>query len=198
MLVENLMGSTTKVKILRLFYEYPNRTFTTREIIQNAKIGAGYGLRCLNALEMFGILIKTQVGREKRYKINKKSECYQALYTLFSLEQQKYARVSYIHRGLIADAVEKLDIVLFGSVAAGTATLDSDVDLLVISRRPRYVKTALRNLETKSKIKIQPVVFSQEKLDNYVKNRDRFLRSIAKEHLFVRGQKKTREMIENV
>jgi predicted nucleotidyltransferase len=201
MLLENLVGSTTKVKILRLFCEYPNRTFTTNEVIQNTGMGAGYGLKCLNMFAGIGILSKTKVGREKRYKLDTKNELYPALNELFSKERQNYPNVSYLHRGLIADISEKLNeetVLIFGSVAAGTATSDSDVDLLIISQRPEYVKKALRMIGLKTGIKLQLVIFSPEKLQEYAKTNNRLLKNISKEHIFVRGDEKTRRVIESV
>jgi predicted nucleotidyltransferase len=200
MLLENLIGSTTKVKIIRLFYEYPNRSFTTREVIDNTRIGAGYGLRCLNSLEACGLLTMKKSGREKRYRLSTKSEFHHALEEMFSKENNRYPKVSYIHRGIIAEIAEKLnqeEIILFGSVASGTATTDSDIDILVVTARPSEVRRMLREVEKKNGVKIQPVIFSHERLEQYAKKRERILRNISREHIFVRGSKKTRDLIES-
>ena len=201
MLLENVVGSTTKVKILRLFYEYPNRAFTTREVIDNTRIGAGYGLKCLNSLEAAGLISMKKVGREKRYSLSTKSDFYPALNEMFSKEKAKYPKVSHLHRGVIAEIAEKLneeEIVVFGSVAAGTATTDSDIDILVVSERPSDAKRIIREIEEKNDIDIQPVLFTSEKLDEYAKRKDRLLRNVAREHIFVRGRDKIKEMIESV
>ena len=98
LLVENIIGSGSKVKMLRLFYEYPNREFSTKEVFVDTGIGFGYGLKCLNNMQESGILLLKKVGKQKRYFLNKESKLYPALLELFKLENESFPKISYRNR----------------------------------------------------------------------------------------------------
>lgn len=200
-LIENIIGSTSKVKILRLFFEYPNRTFSTQEIFSNTKMGVGYGLRCLNLLLKYGIVKAKRVGKQKRYYLNKESKLFSILEKLFEQERQSIPRVSYLHRSILAEIIEKLNketVILFGSVAAGTATQDSDIDLLIIGEKEKNIRKKIKSIEEKNKTIIQPIILSNLKFMEMVKRKSRIIRNISKEKIFLVGDKKILEMIENV
>lgn len=199
--IENLIGSGSKVKLLRLFYDYPNRNFSTKEIFVNTGVGFGYGLKCLNMLYEAGLLKIKKTGRQKRYFLNKESIFYHAIERLFQIERENFPRVSHLHRGILGEIIEKLNketVIVFGSVAAGTATLDSDIDLLILSERKEHVTDTLKTIEKKSKVKVQGIVIEKEKLRELVKKKTELMKNISREKLFLRGDEKTLELIESV
>ncbi|MCD6092545.1 MAG: nucleotidyltransferase domain-containing protein [Candidatus Aenigmarchaeota archaeon] len=200
-LIENIIGSTSKVKILRLFFEYPNRTFSTREILSNAKIGIGYGLKCLNLLSKNEIIKTKRIGKQKCYFLNKESKAFFVLEKLFEQERRSIPRVSYLHRAILAEIIEKLDketVILFGSVAAGTATQDSDIDLLIISEREKDVRKIIKSVEEKNEVAIQPIILSNLKLMEMIRRKARIIKNISKEKLLLIGDEEIVEMIERV
>src|SRR3989338_10020719 len=108
MLLENIMGSATKVKLLRLFFEYPNRVFTTEEVFENTNLGVGYGLKCLKLLLASETIQMKKSGKQKKYSLNKENIFYQNFYEIFKKERTSLPNISFIHRGVIADVLEKL------------------------------------------------------------------------------------------
>jgi predicted nucleotidyltransferase len=200
-MLENILGSLTKIRILRLFFEYPNRSFTTDEILRNSYVGRGYGGKCIKQLLHFGILKMNKVGKEKRYTLNKENKFYEPLKDLFDLERNKYPTFSYVHRNIIGDLSQSLmeeTIIVFGSVAAGTATLDSDIDILIVSERESFVKKYVKKLQKKYGMKIQAIILSFERLKMLIKEKSRLLKNISKEKVFVSGDENILKMIENV
>jgi len=199
MLLENLLGSTTKVKILRLLFEYPNRDFTTDEVLKNAFVGRGYAGKCLKTMLGSGVLVAKKIRRERRYSLNKGGCYFSELKELFRKERERYHGLSYLHRGLVADIGERLDretVILFGSVAAGTATPESDVDLLIISDRKQFVHKACKSIGMKYRIAVQPVVMNGPEIEKRIKEGSMFLRNIGKEKMFIRGDEALQESIE--
>ncbi|MCJ7817075.1 MAG: nucleotidyltransferase domain-containing protein [Candidatus Aenigmarchaeota archaeon] len=202
LLIENLVGSGSKVKILRLFYEYPNREFSTKEVFIDTGVGFGYGLKCLNNLQESGILGMKKVGKQKRYFLNKENKLYPVLLELFKTESESFPKISYRNRGILADIIERLDketLILFGSVAAGTATRESDLDMLVVYDEPKrknYIERSVRQLSKNNKVKIQAIVLDREKLKLMLEKKSELLKSISREKVFLRGDKKILEMIE--
>ena len=200
-MLENMIGSTTKVKLLRLFFEYPNRDFSTDEVLKNSFVGRGYAGKCLKSLLEAGVLTVKKIGKEKRYRLDKDSAYFPIVRTLFGEETRKYPTLSYIHRDLIADLIEKLDketIILFGSVASGTATPESDIDLLIISERKPFVRKACERTGKKYRIIIQAIVFSGKELEKRMTERSGLLKNIGKEKIFVKGDETLLERIERV
>lgn len=200
MLMENLLGSTSKVKILRLFLEYPNREFSTEEVFSNSNVGTGYGLKCLRFFADAGILKIRKIGKQKRYILNKSSNLFPILDKLFEQERTAFPKVSYLHRGILAEVIEKLDketIILFGSVAAGTATQESDIDLLIATEREGLARKILRQAEEKNGIKMQGIILSKEKLGALTSKKAAIIKNISREKLFLAGDRKILEAIES-
>ena len=201
MFIENILGSTSKIKILRLFFEYPNRTFLTREIFEDTKVGVGYGLKCMKLLLLSDLIRMKKVGNQKRYSLNKEHKFYPVLNEIFSNERKNYPNISFFHRGIIAEIIEKLHnetVILFGSIAAGTATPQSDIDILIITKREREVREKIKIIEKKSSVSIQGIILSREKLRENIEKKTRIIKNIAKEKIFLTGDKSVLEEIENV
>ena len=200
-MIENILGSLTKIRILRLFFEYPNRSFTTDEILKNSFVGRGYGGRCIKQFIGMSILKMKKVGKEKRYNLNKENRFYDALRQFFDIEKSKYPTFSYVHRSIIGDLTQSLTeetIIVFGSVAAGTSTPESDIDMLVVTDRESFVKKHTKKVQEKYKIKIQPIILSLEKLRTLIQEKSRLIKNIAKEKVFICGNQEVLKMIENV
>jgi predicted nucleotidyltransferase len=199
-MIENILGSLTKIKILRLFFEYPNRSFTTDEILTNSYVGRGYGGKCIKQFVGVNILNMNRVGKEKRYTLNEEDKFYDTLREFFETERSRYPTFSYLHRNIIGDLTQALDeetIIVYGSVAAGTATPDSDLDVLIVTDREDYVKKQAEKLEEKYGIDIQPVTLKLEKLKKMIEEKSRLIKNIAREKVFISGNNEILKMVEN-
>lgn len=82
--MEQLFGSKTRVKLLQLFLQYPNRAFYVREITRKIDEQINSVRRELANLLNIGIL--TSVSKDNRlyYEVNQKFEHYPALRALFA------------------------------------------------------------------------------------------------------------------
>lgn len=199
-MIENILGSLTKVKILRLFFEYPNRSFTTDEILTNSYVGRGYGGKCIKQFVNLDLLRMNKAGREKRYALNEENKFYDALKEFFDVEKSKYPTFSYTHKSIIGDLSQSLTeetIIVFGSVAAGTASPESDLDVLIVTDRTEYVKKHVKRLKEKYRIEIQPIMLSLEKLRTLLRERSQLIRNIAREKVFISGNNEVLRMVEN-
>jgi len=88
-------------------------------------------------------------------------------------------------------------IIVFGSVAAGTATPESDLDVLIVTDRTEYVKKHVKRLEEKYRIDIQPVTLNLEKLRTLIREKSQLIRNIAREKVFISGNNEVLKMVEN-
>jgi predicted nucleotidyltransferase len=199
-MIENILGSLTKIRILRLFFEYPNRSFATDEILTNSHVGRGHGGKCIKQFVDSDLLRMNKVGKEKRYSLNNENKFYDILSDFFRTERTKYPTFSYLHRNLIGDMTQTLDketIIVFGSVAAGTATPESDLDVLIVTDRTEYVKKHIKRLEGKYGIDIQSIMLNLEKLKTLIRDKSQLIRNMAKEKVFISGDNEVLKMVEN-
>lgn len=120
----------TRQRVLAILFTRPERSFYVNEIIAKADAGRGAVLRELDRLGRSRLVVVTHRGNQKRFQANPDSPIFDELCGLLN----KTA-------GLIPPIREALDPVkeqiafafLFGSVAKGEDTADSDIDLMVVS-----------------------------------------------------------------
>jgi predicted nucleotidyltransferase len=140
------LSSRTKTKVVRLLTSFPTREFTGREIAGIIGVGHRAVDIALGDLVSLDIVTVRRIGRANVYTANGDSQRFQALARLFEEEAKTRDALLSEIRVSIPDV---LSCVLFGSVARGEESLDSDVDLLVIADNPKGLAEALENLRSK-------------------------------------------------
>ena len=159
------MSSRTKTKVVRLLSSFPTKEFTGREIAGIIGVGHRAVDIALGDLVSLDIVTVRRIGRANVYTANGDSQRFLALASLFKEEARtKDALIEEIRR-LIPDV---LSCVLFGSVARGEESLDSDVDLLVITDNPRGLREALEDLRSnvakRFSLHLAPIVLTPRQL----------------------------------
>jgi len=133
-------------KIIKLLADYPEREFYGQEIADRIKASKAAASGLLKALYGRGIIRKKVKGRMGFYRINQGS-----------LDLKKLRINSALEK--INPLLSKLKkysqkIILFGSASRGEQTLNSDLDLFILSADKKRIKAALE--ETGSRI--QPII----------------------------------------
>lgn len=82
-MVEQLFGSKTRVKLLKLFYTNPNRSFYVREITRKIDEQINSVRRELANLLNVGIITSDSTNNRLYYEVNQKYEYYQPLGQIF-------------------------------------------------------------------------------------------------------------------
>jgi predicted nucleotidyltransferase len=160
----------------------------------------GYGGKCIKQFINIGILNMNKVGKEKRYNLNKENRFYDALKQFFDIEKSRYPTFSYIHRSIMGDLMQVLTketVIVFGSVAAGTSTPESDIDMLIVTDRESFVKRYIKKVQEKYKTKTQPIILSLEKLKTLIQEESQLIENVSKENVFVCGDQEVLKMIDN-
>src|ERR1035438_9452264 len=88
-MVEQLFGSKTRVKLLRLFFSNPNRSFYVREITRKIDEQINSVRRELSNLLSIGIITSDTTNNRLYYEVNQKYEFYAALKTMFGTDGSK-------------------------------------------------------------------------------------------------------------
>ena len=122
--------TTTQQRMLALLYGQPSRSFFASELIELTGSGSGTVQRELRRLSSSGLITVTRIGKQKHYQAN--AEC-PVFEELRGLVVKTIAMVEPIRQALepLGDRIALA--LIYGSVARGTDTAASDIDLLVVA-----------------------------------------------------------------
>lgn len=116
-------------RVLALIFGQPARSFRSSELIALADSGTGAVHRQLVRLAETGLVTITRVGNQKHYQANRDSPVFTELHGLVI---KTMGLVGPLEKALTPFR-ERLDAAfVYGSIAKGTDTAQSDIDLMVI------------------------------------------------------------------
>jgi uncharacterized protein len=153
---EALFGVARR-SVLALLYGNPGERFYQRRVIQSLRLGSGAIQRELLNLTAAGILRRTVDGRQTYYQAN--------LDCPIAGELQSLVRKAFGAPSILKDALAPLSnrihsAFVFGSIAAGTESPGSDIDLMVVGDVSLLeVVTALRAAQRELAREVNPVVY---------------------------------------
>ena len=130
-----ILGSATKLGLLRTMYRSPDRRWTGRELARSAGVSTAQSARDLGELADTSLVLREVVGRSYSWQLNPSHVLFGALGELF-------AREAGLRSELLREVYEAIPparperVRLFGSLARGEGRDDSDVDLFLQVRRP--------------------------------------------------------------
>ena len=132
-MLSELFGGAERYKALKCIFADPSRDFGSRELASEAHIDPGNASRWLRRWTEAGILEKKEVFKRPRYLASRDPAL--AHLRLFFQQDSDLARILREQIARLGERVEAA--VVFGSTANGTATADSDIDLLLVTDMPR-------------------------------------------------------------
>ncbi len=187
---EDLLGSKTKVRILRLLCAHPGREFSLREVSLAVGQSLGSVHPALRQLLAVRIVVTRRVGRSRTVRINPTHPLHGALVALFRQEGSALVRVARA----FAEALPRQGIeavVLFGSVARGLPSVRSDVDILVVvdvRRRAAAVRTVADSMLDRFDANVSSLVLTKGEVARRIAAFDPLLATIAAEGKLLRGR----------
>jgi predicted nucleotidyltransferase len=157
--LSSALFSNVQQRVLSLIFGHPERSFYTSEIIRTVRSGTGAVGRELSRLEQSGLVCAERIGNQKHYRANRESPIFPELHSLVS---KTLAPAAALKESLQPFASTIKAAFIYGSVARGTDTARSDVDLMVIGDELNYsdLYTAARNAEDKLRRKVNPLFLS--------------------------------------
>lgn len=144
------MGQNTEQKIMELFYESPQRTFTVRDISKKTRIPKSTVQKYLTILKKENLVSKE----------NKASDS-----LLFRTKKINFYLEEIAQSGLLEELISQLNpscIILFGGLRKGDSVKESDLDLFI--EAPLQKELNLQRYEKKLGHKFQ--LFIETSLNN--------------------------------
>lgn len=184
-LASTLFGRTRR-RVLGLLFGRPDEEFYVREIIRVTGSAPGAVQRELRTLEAAGILARRRGGNQVYYRANPKCPVFADLQAIV----MKTVGLVDVLCAALDPLREQIQVAfVFGSLARGQVTSESDVDLLVVGD-VGFGDIVEHLVSTGSALgrEVNPVVHSAEEFRKRVAVADHFLTSVLREpKLFVCG-----------
>lgn len=169
-----LLSSRVKAEIFRLLFGVTPRELHVREIERQSGLADATVRQELRRLSGLGIVESRQDGNRMYYRANTRHPLYPDIRNLV-LKTDGLVDV-------LRAALESPDIqvaFVFGSIAAGTETAESDIDLMVIGTISlRQLSKLLSGLATRVGREINPHIFTVKEFAQRKKVHDHFLSAV--------------------
>jgi len=157
--IADALFSATQQRVLALLFGQPARSFFTNELIGLVGAGSGAVQREVRRLVESGLVTVTRLGSQKHYQANPAAPIFEELRGIVTktLGPAEVLRAALVPLG---DAVRLA--LLYGSVAKGSDTAHSDIDLLIVSDELtlEQVYTALTPAEQQLGRRVSPTLYT--------------------------------------
>ena len=145
-LVEMLLGSKVKVKVLRTLDRYREKEFTIRELAKFLGVSHTGIKKVVDELEKTNVLRVRTVGRSYAFRLNMNSYAADVVGKTFEMERRALSEL----RDVIREKLKSRFVAsaaLYGSVVEGKETSRSDIDLLIITSQREKVEEIVAELQ---------------------------------------------------
>lgn len=163
--MEKILGSRTAIKILNVLFDNPSSEFKEVSLIKSANTGKGVASAFVNKLAKEKLVICKRVGKTKMIRLNLLNES--ALLLKFSFGNKKLERLPKEVLASIRLLREEVKdeiclMIVFGSYIAGTATENSDIDILIVAKESKKINESRKEVEEVFGKKINLHIFNKD------------------------------------
>ena len=163
--IDDILGSKSKVRILRLLFLHPAREYTEREIAKHIGMSPNTVNLTLSDLRDHHVLRYKRIGKTHAYSTDKNSAIFPILRRSF--KEERGLRNDLI-KTIKNHSTKAISVILFGSYARGEDTSESDLDLLIITDNKkdagREITELGDELTTKFGIHLSPIIITPKTL----------------------------------
>ncbi|MCA9348610.1 transcriptional regulator [Candidatus Saccharibacteria bacterium] len=204
-MIEQLFGSKTRVKLLRLFMSNPNRSFYVREITRKVEEQINSVRRELSNLLSIGIIKSDSSNNRLYYEVNQKYEHYLALSSMFGgrayATTPKKEKPTKDKQATVEDkksnvaeipeeerALGNVELVILGGVFTRDKT--APVDLLIVGDvNQAALDKYVTELESSTGAEIRFATFAKHEFDYRRQIKDRFVVTMLEGKLSIKVDK---------
>ena len=155
--------TATQQRVLACLFGESGRSYAVNELIQATGAGSGAVQRELARLAGSGLLTVEHVGNQKRYRANPDAPIHDEL---VSIVRKTFGLAEPLREALapLSDRIHAA--FLYGSIAKGSDTARSDIDLMVIADDLAYaeIMLALHPVAKRLGRPINPTVYARDEL----------------------------------
>lgn len=179
--------TTTQRNVLSLLYAHPEKSFYTKEIIRLTGMGVATIKRELDRMLEAGILSFTKIGNQHHYQANPECPVYEELLSIVS----KTFGIADVIESALKSIDNKIDMAfIYGSMAKNTETVNSDIDLLVVSDSLAYadLMAVLNPVEKSLRRPINPSIYTNQQIKTRLKENNAFITRVMEQpKIWIKG-----------
>lgn len=149
----------TQRRVLGLLFGNPDRSYYANEIVRFAGAGIGTVQRELERLESAQLVTVSKIGNQKHYQANRQAPIFEELR---GIVLKTFGVADHLRTALAPLAKRIKAAFIYGSVAAGTDTASSDIDVLIVSDDLSFPEAIKALVKTEQQVQraIKPSVYS--------------------------------------
>ena len=185
--LSDALFTATQQRVLGCLFGQPGRSFSISELIQTTGAGSGAVQRELARLSGSGLLSVEQLGKQKLYRANPASPIHDEI---VAIVRKTFGLAMPLRDALMPLADRLHAAFVFGSVAKGSDTASSDIDLLLVSDALTYADAmaALHPLMERLGREINPTLYTRAELRKRIAEGNSFVtRVLAQPRLWLIG-----------
>ena len=182
LMLEQLLTSRTRSKILELFLSRPHLEIHLREIGRRIDENYNSTRRELNHLESLSLLISRKDGNQRYFRMNTEHPIYPELKNIYL----KTAGIGNTVRDELMAVGNVQYCFIYGSYARNSETLDSDIDLFIVGGVDENKLIPMINkLEKKFNREINYVLYTLTEFRNRMKKKDAFVMNVLDDDMIM-------------
>ena len=185
--LSDALFTATQQRVLGCLFGQPGRSFSISELIQTTGAGSGAVQRELARLSGSGLLSVEQLGKQKLYRANPASPIHDEI---VAIVRKTFGLAMPLRDALMPLADRLHAAFVFGSVAKGSDTASSDIDLMLVSDALTYADAmaALHPLMERLGREINPTLYTRAELRKRIADGNSFVtRVLAQPRLWLIG-----------
>jgi predicted nucleotidyltransferase len=167
----------TQQRVLGILFGNPDRSFYANEIVRATGGGVGAIQRELDKLLAAGLVKSHAVGNQKHYQANRGSPIFNEL--------RGIVLKTFGMTDILRDALQPLagsiqTAFIYGSIAKGNDTAESDIDVMIVSAELAYadIFPVLTDVEQRLGRSVNPTVFKPAELKRKLSSDNAFVRRV--------------------
>ncbi|MCU7837174.1 MAG: nucleotidyltransferase domain-containing protein [gamma proteobacterium symbiont of Taylorina sp.] len=175
-LLGDALFTLTQQRVLGLLYVQPQKSFYTKEILRLTGMGVATIKRELDRMVAASILTFKKIGNQHHYQANPDCPIYQEL---LSTVKKTFGIADTIKLALNPISKQIFRSFIFGSVASGKETANSDIDLMIIGDcKFSEVVGLLYNSQELLGREINPKIYSKQEWDELCLSNTSFIKEV--------------------
>jgi len=180
--------------LLRVLCRCPYKEFYPSELAKKAEISITHTIRLIKILKNQNVITIRKSGRHELFKLNLENLVAKKFLELFHLERRLEIKKEF--RAGLEEFVRNLEknkhivsIILFGSVAKGIETRESDIDLMIITDKVSETKKAasdlIEDLFGFYRYLIEEHIYTKENFDSFYRKGNDMIINLIKDGIIL-------------
>ena len=171
-----LFGSRVRAQVIGWLFTHPDERYYVRQLASLLDEDSTNVSRELSKLEALGVVVGRREGRQKHYQANRNLPIFDELR---SIAVKTVGLVEVLSNALARYGSKITLAFVYGSVAQGTHTAKSDVDLIIVGDLDAVdLHRTIAEAETKLKRAVNYSLFSPEEFQTERDSADSFVSSV--------------------